>query len=318
MIKDENFTFNDITSSNIAKISQKYSILAEQRICEISELAREAANIHFSMLEEGYDTYEVLSVISGAFSDYPSVIHDLSLRENMKRLYEYGRMADAADKVVFTELFIEYSRELGIIIHEGDFLYSYFGDETFTYVKNPLADEAYDVFSQKFDNPKVKYSTGLLKAARAVSSGEAEYCLLPLEERGGARLATVAQILFSEDLRICSVTPVFGFEGNSDMKYALVAKHFLIPEIGVDDDRYLEIRLRADSSMPLAELFFAADSLGASLYRVNTISFETEDGEVAHYSLVFKDEKKDFAYMLTFLTLFSDAYTPIGIYKNLE
>lgn len=315
---DENFAFNEITSSNISKIFQKQSVMSEQRICEISELAREAAELHASMLEDGYDIYEALSVISEAFSDYPTLIHDSPLKENLNRLRTYEKMAKLGDKVVFTELFLEYSNELGAVIREGDFLYSYVGDESFTYVKNPLADEAYDVFSQKFSNPRVKYSAGLSKAARMVAAGEVEYCLLPLEERGGARLASIAQLLFTEDLKICSVTPVFGFEGNSDMKYALAAKHFLIPDVAPDDDRYLEIRLRADSSMPLSELFFAAESLGASLYRINTISFETDDGEVGHYSVVFKDEKKNFSFLLTFLTLFSGAYTPVGIYKNLE
>ena len=33
---------------------------------------------------------------------------------------------------------------------------------------------------------------------------------------------------------------------------------------------------------------------------------------------VFKDEGKDFSPLLVFLTMFTEAYTAIGIYKNLE
>ena len=102
------------------------------------------------------------------------------------------------------------------------------------------------------------------------------------------------------------------------MKYALVSNHFTVPKFVADDDRYLEIRLRADLSIPLSELFSAADTLGLSLYRVNTIYFDTEDGAIAHYSIVFRDEGKDFSALLVYLTLFSGAYTPVGIYKNLE
>ena len=187
-----------------------------------------------------------------------------------------------------------------------------------TYVKNALADEAYDVFSQQLSDPRVKYSSTLNDAVRLVSSGEAEYALLPLEERGGARLASVAELLFREDLKINSVTPVFGFEGLADMKYALVSKHFTIPEILPDDDRYLEIRLRADSSVSASELFSAAESLGAFPYRINTLTFDTEDGAYQYYSVVFRDDGKDFTSLLVYLTLFSGAYTPVGIYKNLE
>ena len=151
-----------------------------------------------------------------------------------------------------------------------------------------------------------------------VSSSECEYCLLPLEERGGSRLSSIAALLFSEDLKINAVIPVFGLDGMADMKYALVAKHFSVPTIENDDDRYLEIRLRADGETQLTELFSVAALFGSQIYRINTISFDTEDGTIPHYSLVFREEGRDFSLMLLYLTLFSGAYLPIGIYKNLE
>ena len=98
----------------------------------------------------------------------------------------------------------------------------------------------------------------------------------------------------------------------------MVSKGFKLPEILEDDDRYLEIRLRQDSSISLSSLFLAAEILGASVYRINTVSFDTEEGQIAHYTVVFKDEGKDFSPLLVFLTMFTEAYTAIGIYKNLE
>ena len=125
-------------------------------------------------------------------------------------------------------------------------------------------------------------------------------------------------MLFKYDLKIASVTPVFGFDGSADVKYALVSKHFKIPNVAVDDDRYLEIRLRADGSISLSSLFFAAEMLGASVYRINTVQFDSEEGEFSYYTIVFKDEGSDFSELLIFLTLFAGYYTAIGIYKNLE
>ena len=163
-----------------------------------------------------------------------------------------------------------------------------------------------------------RYSKTLAETARAVNLSEYQYALLPLEEKGGARIPATAELIFREDLKINSVTPVFGFEGLADMKYALVSKHFTVPDVKPDDDRYLEIRLRTDSSIPLPELLLASSALGASIYRVNTISFDTQDGQLQHYSVVFKDEGKDFSALLIFLTLFAGNYTAVGIYKNLE
>ncbi|MBO7304100.1 MAG: hypothetical protein J6V09_02635 [Clostridia bacterium] len=317
MFKSDTFVTNDITRANIASLSKKQSRLEEQRICEISELADDAARYGASMLADGYGVYEVLSLLSDSALS-ATVTNSAVIKENEPRLLSYVKMTDARDRVSFSELFTERLSGLGFKIGESDFLRCEDGDRTFTYVKNPLADEAYDVFSQEFDNPRVKYSVTLAEAAARVGRGEVEFALLPLEERGGARLAAVAAILFKEDLKINSVIPVFGYEGTADVKYALVSRHFSISPISPDDDRYLEIRLRADSSVALSELFFAADALGTGVYRLNTITFDTEDGPILYYSVVFRDEGRDFTSLLTYLTLFSGAYTPIGIYKNLE
>jgi len=318
MIKDGIFVSNNITIQNLAEIADKQTVMEERRICELSELATEAVTYAVDMMKDGYGIYEILSVISEGLSDFEALPHGRSLPENRGRLASYLKLTNAYDKVVFSQLFFDKIRNVGVDVSEKAFLNTYSGNEVFTYVKNSLADEAYDVFSQDFENPRVKYSDSLYDAAKSVSAGNVEYALLPLEERGGARLATVAEILFREDLKINSVTPVFGFEGLADMKYAMVSKHFTVPKLEADDDRYLEIRIRSDTSVQLSELFSAAEMLGCTLYRINTLSFETEDGKVQYYSVVFRDEGRDFSTLLVYLTLFSGAYTPIGIYKNLE
>ncbi len=318
MNRDGSFKYSDITAANIREIAAKQSSSAEQRICELSELAQDAARYTLDMLDDGYGIYEILSMISDGFLNSVAVRHEDSLEENEARLERYSILSAAQDKINFTELFFDLLKNRGALLREKDFLPSDIGPEAFTYVKNPLADEAYDVFSQDFSDPRVRYSKTLAEAAHEVALGNFEYALLPLEEHGGARLASVAELIFKEDLKINSVIPVFGYEGLADMKYALVSKHFTVHDILSDDDRYLEIRLRTDSSIPLYELLMAADALGSSLYRVSTISFLTDDGSVPYYSVVFKDEGKDFSSLLTYLTLFSGAYTPIGLYKNLE
>lgn len=319
MIKDDIFVLNDVNADNIDKISQKQSLLEEQRLCEISEIANEAVSYAMNMRKDGYGIYELLSLLTEAFVIPAKKIHTSVLDDNFESLVYYLQIISAYDKIIFTKLFVDKIKESGFQIYESDFLPVSLGGETFTYVKNPLADEAYDVFSQDFINPRLKYSQNLTEAVKSVAGGEIEYALLPFEERGGARLASVAALIFREELKINSVTPVFGYEGSADMKYALVSKNFSVPDFESDDDRYLEIRLRADSSILLSELFTAANTLGCSIYRVNTYSFDTEDGPTQYYSIVFRgDEAKDFSRFLVYLTLFSGAYTPVGIYKNLE
>ena len=318
MNTDGIFSSNEINVQNISELSRRQSVTEEQRICELAEIASEAADYALEMYNEGYGVYEILSLVADGFSQDKRSMHEEASCENMGILDSFLSFLDSGDKIVFSKLFSDSLLNRGIKLKEEDFLLSEIGNESFTYVKNPLADEAYDVFSQEFSDPRVKYSQSFQEAVRLVASGEVEYALLPLEERGGARIALIAELLFKEDLKINRITPVFGYEGLADVKYALVSRHFMIPEISEDDDRYLEVRLRKDASISLADIFLAAESMKVSIYRINTISFNTDDGASPYYSLVFSDDGADFSLLLVYLTLFSGTYSLVGIYKNLE
>ena len=317
MLVDGLYMKNDTTEYNMQTLSDAYSRLAEQRICELAELADDAALAASELRAEGLGVYEMLGVLSDGIAFSPALPHSLALQDNLSRLCSYSSSLESQDRAVLAELLVSRLEAHGITLTESDFLFGGSGDQTIVYVKNRLADEAYDVFSQEFDDPHVRYESTLRDAARAVSQGRAEYCLLPLEERGGARLPSVAALLFAEDLKICSVTPVFGFDGSADMKYALVSRHFTVPEVCSEDDRYLEIRASA-ASTDLSELFSVAEHLGATVYRVNTVTFDTEDGDAQYYTAVFRRSGADFCTLLAYLTLFCPAYTAVGIYNNLE
>ena len=318
MQENANINQDSITLSNLERLSEKQSHLEEQRICELHDFASNAVDITLDMLADGYDVYEILSYITGGIPGQYSAIHDSVLAENRSRLLEYAASLERMDRVIFAQLLLEQIRERGCSLSESDFLKTDHSGERIAYVKNSLSDEAYDVFSQDLAEPRLTYTKDFKSTVDAVLSGEAEYCLLPLEEKGGARISSVAELIFKYDLKINSVTPVFGLDGIADMKYAMVSKNFTLPKLDEGDDRYLEIRIRVDTSASLGEILTAAECFGASVYRANTITFTTDDGDVAYYSVVLKDAGEDFAPLLVYLTLFSGAYTPVGIYKNLE
>ena len=124
-------------------------------------------------------------------------------------------------------------------------------------------------------------------------------------------------MISSFDLKIVAVTPVFGFEGNADVKYALLSRGFFVPERLPDDDLYLEIVLYQDSDVGISELLSVAESLGIGVYRINTVLYES-DGTQPAFSVVLRDDGADFTPLLVFLTLFSSSYSSVGFYKNLE
>ncbi len=318
MLKDGNYSENEQTKQNMIYLSEQQAICAEKRICELSELVFDASRAARVLSNDGYGIYEILGMlIEGSCFDF-GFGGEISLPENRDRIISYINSIESKDKALFSEMLTESLIAENIAVAESDFLQNEKSEETFIYVKNRLADEAFDVFSQDFDDPRVSYAASFKEAARAVSLGICEYCLLPLEERGGARISGIASLLFAEDLKIDSVTPVFGLDGSADMKYALVSRKFSVPEICEDDDRYLEIRMAADSTKTLADVFAAAQALSVEIYRVNTVAFDTEDGRIPYFSIVFRKNGESFSSLLVYLTLFCSSYTAVGIYKNLE
>ncbi len=314
MINDEMLLSSKNSIENLKNLSSKQLAVSERRICEIAELADDAVS-YFSMISD-VEIYEMLSSISEEYRE-AEFIFDKVLSENVTRLEKNVKNFLADDKIFFADLFVELYRKRGLDISEHDFLPGDECDETFVYVKNVYADEAYDVFSQDFSDPRVRYAKDFREATGLAAEGTVTYCLLPLEEKG-ARLASVSELLYRSDLKINSVIPVFGIDGTANIKYALVSRHFNVPQHAADDDRYLEIRISDNSASGLTDVLRAAEYYGINVYRVNTISFDTEEGEQGYYSVVFSGENVDFTSLLVFLTLFVSDYTAVGIYKNLE
>lgn len=306
-----------ITEQNLAVLSLAQSLECEKRVLELYELAIESADSALGLLSDGFGVYDMLEALFET-DESPLQKHPEILDINGERVDSYLHSISSMDKAVFSELFVAELKKRGITLTERDFLSGGASGENIVYVKNRLADEAYDVFAENFRDPRVFYAKDFREAAGAVAEGRAEYCLLPLEEKGGARIPSISALLYAKDLKINMVTPVFGFDGTAEMKYALVSAHFLVPEITDDSDRYLELRLADNTSEHLSELFSVASRLGASVYRVNTSVYSSEEGEEPSITVVFEKTGGDFTELLIYLTLFVKAYTAVGIYDNLE
>jgi hypothetical protein len=319
VMKDEIvFMPNNVSVSNLKNIDSEQKNGFELKVYELSELAFSAADFFTELLSRGLGIYEILALISDGVAFPFTETERRTIAENEKKLTSFSSGIGSIDKAIFSDLLFGEMKRRGKPYGESDFLHTSDVPETFVYVRNMLADEAYDVFSQEFSDPRVRYVGSFKEACIEVESGNVGYCILPLEEKGGNRLSGISDMLFAYDLKIASVTPVFGPDGVADVKYALVCSSYSVPDIEFDDDRYLEIRISTDNELSAAELLLAAESFGITVYRINSATFRTEDGDKPFYTVVFKGTGVDFSPLLTFLTLFGASFTPIGIYKNLE
>ena len=314
MLDDVVFSPESVTLDNLSALADSGVRLTERRACEISELADSAVRFSLELFSSGMGIYEILSLLSAGLDGVGKV----DAASELALFGAYADFASAFDRAELAALLVDRLRLAGISVDASDMLPEVSGDERIVYVKNALADEAYDVLTEDFTDPRVSYAGSFGDAVDAVVSGDATYCLLPLEERGGTRLSLISELIFRHELRICSITPVFGYEGNADMKYALMSLGYSVPELSPDDDGYLEIRIRAEENGNLVELLSVASYLGVSVYRINTLTFDTEGATDSFHEIVFRSDKGDFTQLLVYLTLFSSAFIPIGMYKNLE
>ncbi len=315
VFEEDLFLPPQVLSDNIRAIAAHQSLLEERRICELSEIAAAASEYLAILSEDGMPPVDALSLIS--LEEDAIVIHEGALEAAKLYLSLHGKNLSATDKTVFISLLADRLAEKGIRPEEADFLPPAAAKENFTYVKNLYADEAYDVFAQGFSDPRLFYSESLKDAVSAVAEGRAGYCLLPLEEKGGIRLASISQMLYRSDLRIASVTPVYGYGEETGLTYALISRGFCIPPVAGEDDRYLELRLPKENCH-LAELLSAAEFFGSLVYRIQTMQLEGESEPKPFYSIVLRAEGRDFVLLLMYLFTFVKDFAPIGIYSNLE
>ena len=318
MALDFSFSPSEITVNNLRKLSRKQSLTEEQRFCELSELADSACDAARELYLAGMTPSEITSCLGEGLSFNVTEIHTEGLPENKESLMLFEDFSSAYDKAVFSQLLVNKLKGADVSFREDDFLQQGEEGSVFSYVKNQYSDEAFDVFSENVNDPRVSYSSSFTEAVKKLNAGIADFCLLPLEERGGVRLPTVSELIYANDLKINAVTPVFGYTGNGEIKYATVSKCFIIEEYSMEDDRYFEIRLETDSGIAVTELGLAAAVFGMEVYRINTFTSVADSGAVCNYSAVIRKTGGDFLPLLVYLALFFPSYTPVGLYKNLE
>ncbi len=309
---------DSVNAKNLNRLTNDYCTILEQRTLEICDIAQAMLDYAINLRQRGVETNEILSLLLTGFSlgEYP--VSDLISAENKMFVYSSLSLIEGFDRVALCREFVRIARESEFPIAERDFLPTGEREESVVYVKNALSDEAYTVFAEGFSKPRVAYSVSIRDSVLAVSSGENGYCLLPFEENGGVRLHTVAELIYRNDLKINGVTPVFGLDGNAELKYALLSKYFTVPRRGEDDERYLELRLGEDSFSHLAQLLSSLPLFGMSLYRIDTVSFFS-DGEGERFiDLLIREENGSFVDLFVYLALFVSDFTPVGMYLNLE
>ncbi len=307
-----------VTEQTLLELDKHISRAEERRICELSVSASAAAASAVQMLDSGMQLFEVLALLSETFSLPRAVLHEDALDVNISHLRLRADMRRSADEAAFCRFF-----SLALMQRRGDLdesalLPTAHKRPLVAYVKNAYADEAFDVFCAEATDLRAEFVQTFAEAADKMRKGEVGYCLFPLEEEGGVRLASVQQLIYPNDLKIVAVTPVFGYDGAAELSYALLASSFDPIQYDAADDLYLEIALAREDTASFSMVLAAAGSLGITVYRADTVHYTTPEGKRTVCSIVLRDCRHHLFAFLCYLWLFVPDFTPVGLYKNVE
>ena len=309
---------NSIVEENLKDLTVSISLSYEERLCEIALFVQEAVDYVKELMKADMSFSDAITALREEGKILPQAFVTDTYSFLYERVAEFTKDLSYCDKVIFSEFLCDFLAKDGIKIDESDLLPTDISGERFIYVKNVLSDEAFDVFSQEFDDPRIVYAQTTKEALRSVADGSCDYCIVPFEEKGGARIIGIYATVAALDLKIAAVTPIFGPEGDADVKYALVGRDFIDLDKQDGDDVYIEISIPQDSSLSVSALLSAAEKLGLSVYRIGSIEYDREsDGTPAVY-VSFRDSGNGIVPLLAFLEMFVDDFSAIGLYKNIE
>ncbi len=307
-----------VTAQNLLHLDECIIRAEERRICELSVSASAAVDAAVQMLDGGMKPGEVLTLLSEEFALPHAVLHEDALHTNIAHLRLRADMRRSADEAAFCQMFCRELTQRRGDLDESSLLPTTRKSKSVAYVKNAYADEAFDVFCAETTDLQAEFVHTFAEAVDKMRRGEVGYCLFPFEEEGGVRLSSVQQLIYQNDLKIVSVTPVFGYDGTAELSYALLAPSFDPIHYESTDDLYLEIALARDDTAMFTLVLSAAQSLGITVYRADTVHYMTGDEAHTVCSLVLRDSRHDLFAFLCYLWLFVPEFTPVGFYKNVE
>ena len=185
-----------------------------------------------------------------------------------------------------------------------------------SYVKNNYNDTAFLRFSELFHTTKVSYGINFEEVCERVYNGVCDYCILPIESVAGGKLFSFYSLIDKYDLQIFAVCDIDEASSSKRTRYALLTR---APLICADDEKrhYFEFSLIKDDSYLLSDILDAADTVGARLYRIDSIPVPYDDLTFRIYH-VFEADSNAFLALKTYLDYKYPQQKTVGHYLLLE
>ena len=192
-----------------------------------------------------------------------------------------------------------------------------FDADTVVYLKNPLADIAYNNFSKFLNDPRARYEDSFSDVCEEVYYSRAPYCILPTENSEEGRLAAFGNMIRKYELKIVLTYSVENANGKVT-RFALLKRELAKIECksSVSEGEFVEIGLRLGEDQMLHRVLAAANYFGFNLNKIDSLPIYYSEKEY-YFDVVFKGNGK-LDRFLFWLELEVPGYEIIGIYTQIK
>lgn len=237
----------------------------------------------------------------------------LCIPQNERYISAVQRAVDTYDRIGCVDNFYKKSR--GLLNEEV--AEAVFDTNTVVYLKNPLADIAYNAFSAHISDPRVSYEETFSDVCEEVYYNRAPYCILPIENSEDGRLTGFGNMIRKYELKITLTCNVESANGRIT-RFALLKRDVgaIKCSKSATEGEFLEIGLNFGEEKRLYEVMQAADYFGYKLNKVDSLPIYYSEREY-YFDIVFEG-KGDLDRFLFWLELEVPRYEIIGLYTQVK
>lgn len=308
------YSAEDVISSNLRELEQRYIRLGEQELAHLRELACEMlpeirADIDYSELlsERQAPAPPLDDVLPVHRESIAAMMHTHNIYQNVflcRALYR--QLLTLPTEAAPPPDFRFHDSEEGVLSETAA--------NRVLYQKSSYTDSAYLHFASLLNGCRAAYAQNVSSVCRDVYNGVSEYCILPIENSAEGLLNSFAALIARYELKIVAVCDISSADGSKTTRFALLRKRLSPLLLEKGKPHFLEISVVLQKNPSVSDLLSAAQLCGLQVERVHvTVAQEDVNARMLH--AVFTATREQTAVFLLYLSMEAPQFVPIGLYQ---
>lgn len=182
-------------------------------------------------------------------------------------------------------------------------------------VKNDFNNSALARLSYAVTNSKPRFVSSFLESCEAVTDGECEFCILPIENASDGRMLGFYSMIDRYELKICYACDIDD-EQTGTVRYALLSRCCPEPAEKRKSEVFIfEFSVISDNGAFMSDMLAVAEKCGALPISIDCSPLPY-DSRLKRYLLSFRTSAHSSLLLRAFLSSNYHNYTPIGLYPE--